>query len=28
VGVVNKMSASISAWDNMTSFLSYWYREA
>ncbi len=28
VGVVNKMATSISAWDNLTSFMSYWYREA
>lgn len=28
VGVVNKMATSISAWDNLTSFLAYWYREA
>jgi peptide/nickel transport system substrate-binding protein len=28
VGVVNKLATSISAWDNLTSFMSYWYREA
>ena len=28
VGVVNKMATSISAWDNLTSFMSYWYRES
>ena len=28
VGVVNKLSTSISAWDNLTSFMSYWHREA
>lgn len=28
VGVVNKMVTSISAWDNLTSFMTYWYREA
>ncbi len=28
VGVVNKMVTSISAWDALPSFMSYWYREA
>ncbi len=28
VGVVNKLATSISAWDNLTSFMSYWYRDA
>jgi peptide/nickel transport system substrate-binding protein len=28
VGVVNKMATTISAWDNLTSFMSYWWREA
>jgi len=28
VGVVNKLTTTISAWDNLTSFMSYWYREA
>jgi peptide/nickel transport system substrate-binding protein len=28
VGVVNKMVTTISAWDNLTSFMTYWYREA
>jgi peptide/nickel transport system substrate-binding protein len=28
VGIVNKLTASISAWDNLTSFMAYWYREA
>lgn len=28
VGVVNKMVTSISAWDNLTSFMGYWHREA
>ncbi|MFO1217627.1 MAG: peptide ABC transporter substrate-binding protein [Burkholderiaceae bacterium] len=28
VGVVNKLAAPISAWDNLTSFMNYWYREA
>jgi hypothetical protein len=25
---VNKLTAPISAWDNLTSFMTYWYREA
>ncbi|MBL8323341.1 MAG: peptide ABC transporter substrate-binding protein [Rubrivivax sp.] len=28
VGTVNKMVAPISAWDNLTSFMTHWYREA
>jgi peptide/nickel transport system substrate-binding protein len=28
VGTVNKIVAPISAWDNLTSFMTYWYREA
>ncbi len=28
VGVVNKMVTSISAWDNLTSFMGYWSRDA
>jgi peptide/nickel transport system substrate-binding protein len=28
VGVINKLTTTISAWDNLTSFMSYWYREA
>jgi peptide/nickel transport system substrate-binding protein len=28
VGVVNKLATAISPWDNLTSFLPYWYREA
>jgi len=28
VGTVNKLTAPISAWDNLTSFMTYWYREA
>ncbi|MDE2613624.1 MAG: peptide ABC transporter substrate-binding protein [Burkholderiales bacterium] len=28
VGTVNKLVAPISAWDNLTSFMNYWYREA
>jgi peptide/nickel transport system substrate-binding protein len=28
VGVVNKLVTSISAWDNLTSFMGYWHREA
>ena len=28
VGVVNKLVTTISAWDNLTSFMNYWYREA
>ncbi len=27
VGTVNKLSASISAWDNLTAFMNSWYRE-
>ena len=27
VGTVNKLAAPISAWDNLTSFMTYWYRE-
>jgi hypothetical protein len=28
VGTVNKLVTTISAWDNLTSFMTYWYREA
>jgi peptide/nickel transport system substrate-binding protein len=28
VGRVNKLMGPISAWDNLTAFMSYWYREA
>lgn len=28
VGTVNKLSNVVSAWDNLTSFMSFWYREA
>ena len=28
VGVVNKLTTTISPWDNLTSFMNYWYREA
>ena len=27
-GILNKMVPALSAWDNTTSFLGYWYREA
>jgi peptide/nickel transport system substrate-binding protein len=28
VGTVNKLVTTISAWDNLTSFMTYWYRDA
>jgi peptide/nickel transport system substrate-binding protein len=28
VGLVNKMATNISPWDNLTSFMNYWWREA